>query len=282
MMANKKPSKNVIDYDPLAWLNEDSDTADSSDDNEQKTVIPPKKKAAKKKTAGKKSASKKTPAKTVVSKKVAKPAQKSAPAETEADENTAWGLFDDTQDEPDKEVTEAPAFGFFSDEDTPDQAAVNREQGAQVSAEDTQDNAGYGFFDSDDSLTTQAVQMDSDSNIIHLGADLTIRSVAACKMLIEQNLSGGFDIRLAAGELQKIDSAGLQLLYSLKMTLQKTSQTIFWESTNSIINDAAKLIGMPALCDADEESDPGYGFFSEDDNPGATSNTQADDGYGFF
>jgi len=281
-MANKKPSKNVIDYDPLAWLNEDSDTADSSDDNEQKTVIPPKKKAAKKKTAGKKSASKKTPAKTVVSKKVAKPAQKSAPAETEADENTAWGLFDDTQDEPDKEVTEAPAFGFFSDEDTPDQAAVNREQGAQVSAEDTQDNAGYGFFDSDDSLTTQAVQMDSDSNIIHLGADLTIRSVAACKMLIEQNLSGGFDIRLAAGELQKIDSAGLQLLYSLKMTLQKTSQTIFWESTNSIINDAAKLIGMPALCDADEESDPGYGFFSEDDNPGATSNTQADDGYGFF
>jgi ABC-type transporter Mla MlaB component len=304
-MANKKTSKNVIDYDPLAWLNEESDLSGSSDENsapaenEPEAVAAPKKKTvkkkiAKKKTAKKKGASKqtankKTADKIVSAKKVDEPLQKSTPMETEADQNTAWGFFDDEQiehnqpeSEPETVESEPAAFGFFSDDDTPEPAAVNTEQSVEVTADDTQDDAGYGFFDTDESLTTQAAQMDADSNIIYLGADLTIRSVAACKMLIEQNLSSGFDIRLAAGELQKIDSAGLQLLYSLKMTLQKTSQTIYWESTSSIINNAAKMIGMPALCDADEESDPGYGFFSEDENPGATSDTQADDGYGFF
>jgi len=47
------------------------------------------------------------------------------------------------------------------------------------------------------------------------------------------------------------------------MTLEKTAQRIHWVSGNAVINDAAKLLGLPRLCEADvdTDADPGYGFF---------------------
>ncbi len=163
--------------------------------------------------------------------------------------------------------TEA-AYGFFD--------SVNDKE-----LSEPEKDAGYGFFDTSDQLSSQSVELDRASNIINLGAELTIRSVSGCKALIDENISNGFDIKLAAAELQKIDTAGLQLIYSLNKTLEKTSQCIIWESSNTIINDAAQLIGLPKLLESSED-DEAFGFFNEDVNQNSQSSQQDNSGFGFF
>lgn len=238
----KKPQKNVLDYDPLAWLdNEDSDEQLAS--NVQTTQ------------------------------------------ENSTDDSPGYGFFDDdtnmtpnqTPDEEtpvtvkltheEEEQEQAQGYGFFNEADT--------------SANSSEDDAGFGFFDdAPGQLQTQAAEVDPTSNVINLGAELTIRSVASCKSLIDESVNNGFDVKLAAGELQKIDSAGLQLIYSLKQSLQKTGQSIQWEQPNAIINQAARIIGLHDLLEMEDE-EAGYGFF-EDESTAAETQQSNDAGFGFF
>ncbi len=261
-MATKKTSKNVIDYDPLAWLNEETEqNGTAQQDNDSAKAGKVTAQASKKKAD-------------------ANAIEQDGNVETES-ENAAYGFFSD-EETPSAAPEDTAAFGFFDEEDQVTETEVAAaDSGQQETTADPEEGSAYGFFDDTDALTTQAARLDGDNNVINLGADLTIRSVGACKELIDQSLSNGFDVRIAAGELQKIDSAGLQLIYTLKTTLEKTAQSIHWESTSNIINDAAKIIGMPRLCDADD-SDPGFGFFEDDNVAPSTADSSADDGYGFF
>ena len=121
--------------------------------------------------------------------------------------------------------------------------------------------------------------------MIQLGAELTIRNAAECKTLIDEQLSTGMDIVLAASDLQKIDTSGVQLIYSLKKTLQKTGQSIQWQSESSLINQAANLLGLEDLYEA-QDSDA-FGFFTDDLPPQQNTNEgqneeSIDEGFGFF
>ena len=286
MMANKKPSKNVIDYDPLAWLSEENDEEESETVDQEDAKAPEKAQTGDASTT--KKSSKKPQRKK--SRKSSSKAEKTAGGidstnvateSAEQDDNASFGFFDDEAAVDNNAPDESAAFGFFDQSDDQQKASEGEvEMSVETEPESQQDadeNSAYGFFDEADGSGSQTARIDGESNVIHLGADLTIRSVAACKELIDQSLSSGFDIRLAAGDLQKIDSAGLQLLFSLKTTLEKTAQSIQWESGNSIINEAAGLIGMPSLCDAAEDEEAGYGFFNDDKAPSGDNA-----GYGFF
>jgi len=102
------------------------------------------------------------------------------------------------------------------------------------------------------------------SEVLNLGSELTIKNVADFKKQIEASLAGDSDIRLDPGELQKIDTSGLQLLYSLQKTLAKSSQQLHWVSRNSVLDSAAELVGMNELINAitdSPEQDQGFGFF---------------------
>ncbi len=230
-MATKKPSRNVIDYDPLAWLNEvddeDAGSANQSDPDSRPA----------------------SPADTGHA--AVSSDRHSGPA---TEEPAAYGFFDD--DEPAEAQPDESAL--LSEPAESQAAAANGSSPLDTATPqpaDDEENAAYGFFTEHPAETAT---IDADSGSIDLGTELTIRSVATCKGLIEEKLANGFDVRLSAANLQKIDTAGLQLLYSLKMTLNKTGQTIHWESGHSLINESAALIGLPALCDSDD--DPGYGF----------------------
>ena len=262
-MANKKPSKSVLDYDPLAWLAEDDEPVEDSAKVEAKPIAKKvsvkqsaTKKAVVRKAITNKATGKKTVAKKVTLKKTT--AQKASSSEqivktpvakkpviNEAEVTNIETIDMNESNEEDQ------GFGFFDDAPV---AKITKPE------EVLDEGQSFGFFDSDESLSTQAVKLNDENNIINLGAELTIRSVSACKELIDANISNGFDIKLAAGDLQKIDTSGLQLIYSLNKTLEKTSQSIIWESSNSIINDAALLIGMPKLLESSED-EGSYGFF---------------------
>ncbi|MCK5665828.1 MAG: STAS domain-containing protein [Thiotrichaceae bacterium] len=289
--ANKKGAKSVLDYDPLAWLAEGDSVEDTEKDKDEpvtpKKVV--KKRVVKKVSAKKKSVKKKSSAKKVVKKPV-NLNETTAIGETiemsnSNEENPGYGFFDDSPEPSEIETLDQQndtgskseadqGFGFF---DEPDEVKVTESE-PETEAEQ---NLGYGFFDNTDQLDSQSAGLDNSTNIINLGADLTIRSVAACKALIDENITNGFDIKLAAGELQKIDTAGLQLIYSLNHTLEKTSQSITWVSSNSIINDAAKLLGLPQLMESPED-DGAYGFFDDDEKPDTQANQQEEAGFGFF
>ncbi|MBT4075479.1 MAG: STAS domain-containing protein [Gammaproteobacteria bacterium] len=259
--ANKKGTKNVLDYDPLAWLAE-GDSADDTEKDIDEPVAP--EKVVKKRVIKKVSAKKKSVKKKSTVKKIAKKPAKSK--ETIAIEETI---------EMSNSNEENPGYGFFDDSAEPGEVKVTE------SKAEPEEDTGYGFFDNSDQLDSQSEGLDNSTNVIHLGADLTIRSVTACKALIDENLTNGFDVKLAAGDLQKIDTAGLQLIYSLNNTLDKTSQSITWVSSNSIINDAAKLIGLPQLMESPED-DGAYGFFDDDEKPNTQVNQQEEAGFGFF
>ena len=191
----------------------------------------------------------------------AKPkAKKPKPAEAESE-----------QDEPDQS-----GYGFFADEDSAETA--------QAAEEAADNDDGYGFFDDDNAsgeLTTQGVSREDGSNVIDLGAELTIQSVSTCKQMLADVINEGFDIQIDVQKLQKIDTAGVQLLLSLNTTLEKSGQQIAWKGGASLINETAALLGLPALADQ-QDSSQAYGLFGDDDAAGSAKNEPQEAGFGFF
>ena len=220
-MTRKKTTKNVLDYDPLAWLGEPEKNTES--------------------------------------------------AEITSLENEA--------------ETDSAAYGFFSEteevlEELPNQDVL------ETPEDDPETDQSFGFFNDDDSFSSSKISSQlSTDNVIQLGAELSIRNAAECKNLIDEQLSTGQDIVLAASDLQKIDTSGVQLIYSLKKSLEKTGQTIQWHSENTLINQAANLLGLEDLYEPrDSET---YGFFTDDLSPQQNTNEaqneeSSDQGFGFF
>ncbi len=231
-----KRSRNVLDYDPLAWLDEPDQTAEAEATATDATAptTPP-----------------------------CSEQDDLAVHGADADSNlepdsSAYGFFADTPAQPDSAMQSEPAngdeagFGFFADAP----AADDNSSG---------DGTAFGFFD--DAPGNAAMQLDQDlpDGAINLGAELTIRTIADVKSRIEEVMLDQSRVRLAAAALQKIDSAGLQMLYSLKTTLLKNHQAIEWLSDSELIDQAATSLGLPALTaastNADAQADEGFGFF---------------------
>lgn len=141
---------------------------------------------------------------------------------------------------------------------------------------------GYGFFDQPamEAMTSDS-NRDEDSNAINLGFELGIQSVAACKQLLEDSLASGFDVKINTAELQKIDTAGIQLLLSLKQTLRKRGQDIVWEGTSSVIDNTLAALGLANLVVTDSDG-AAYGFFNEDSKDEAEARGDDAEVFGFF
>lgn len=195
-MKKKKTTKNVLDYDPLAWL-DDPGSDPGSEQQSSSQVI----------------------------------------EEQELDSG----------------------YGFFADDESKEE--MQSEQLLSEQNMDEESDSGYGFFDdaaANSDIAEQNSQVSEDN--IDLGSDLTIRTVAQIKSAIDYKLQQGTDIQLSAQSLQKIDTAGLQLIYSLVQTLEKSSSQIHWSGTSDLINDAAQQLGLPELIQSSTQDD-GFGFF---------------------
>lgn len=310
----EKKDKKVLDYDPLAWLEESADEEKSSTTEngavtENTQSQPDVKVAAKTATRVKKTAVKKTVRKKSVKKK--SPSSSTAAAKKASSKNNdglnqspvdIHNSLEDPAAITQQEVsamtddkTQDPGFGFFDEEDSavatakvvesasadPGFGFFSEEEDEKESSKSLEtDDPGYGFFT--DPAEKQVVDASSDSqqNSISLGGELTIRTVTTIRELIEQSLVAGLDIKLSAKSLSKIDTAGLQLLFSLDRTLKKQSHELFWVSPSPVINEAATALGLPELI-ADEAEGPGYGFFNQGSDQGESGNDQ-ENGFGFF
>lgn len=208
-MATKKKTKKVIDYDPLAWLDEEA-----------------------------------------------------------KEESSVSGSQDVSATEADASVE------TVSTDAAPETASADQEP--DPSTDDV--DPGYGFFDEDLKGASKPARLDENDDAINLGVELTIRSIAECKALIDEQYSSGESVKLDAAELQKIDSAGLQMIYSLKKTLEKNHRNLEWLNISQVINDGAGALGLPGLCN--EQASSGFGFFDEQDSTAVEQSN--DDGFGFF
>ncbi len=138
------------------------------------------------------------------------------------------------------------------------------------------ENVNFGFFDTgDEVMDSEIVALEADTAAISLGRALTIKTVAEIKQCIDENLALNGDIRLDSTELQKIDTAGLQLLFSLQKSLNDDGQNLTWANKNSAIESAASLIGLPDLFG--KTTLARYGLFKDE----ADGNNQ-NPGFGFF
>jgi anti-anti-sigma regulatory factor len=255
MMSGKKSKKQAMDYDPLAWL----DAAEQGDAGEQAP-------ASSRDTGG------------------FEPVRQDAGQAAASDGNKLPGGEPQSPaaKQDSKTVDEALGYGFF------DQDSIEVKQ---ETVHDMPENSGdttqaYGFFDDDQDpgqQETSAVKLDISGQVIETGAELTIRSVAEFKEMLERSLAEGNDVCISAQGLRKIDTAGLQLLYSLKLSLAKTNQSIQWVQSSNMINDGAELIGMPPLADAVADEGESFGFFDEQGKAApAASAEEESEGFGFF
>lgn len=246
----KKKKKSVLDYDPLAWLN----------DEEQKNEV---------------------------SAKSAEPEldKGNTMANETPENNEAFGFFSEEETAEDFTQVEDDGFGFFADEQPSSEVEASPvdenshygffgDEPAEVEPES--DESGFGFFADDEvtqSVKTEVLDIKKDE-AINLGSELTIKSVSDMKGIIDQLINSDSEIVINAEEVIKVDTAGLQLLFSLKESLSKTGHHIKWIGTSSVINDSAEIIGMPVL--APKSKDACYGFFEEN------MKDAADGSSGFF
>ena len=175
---------------------------------------------------------------------------------------------------------ESPAYGFFAEQ--ADVSSAQPSTQAQSELVEQEATAAYGFFaDDPGDASADVVAAGATDGTIDLGAELTIRSIADSKAMIEQALATGEDIHIDISQLQRIDSSGVQMIYSLVQTLAHTSQSVSWVGSHSMIDDASRLLGMPPLLD-DQQATAAFGFFADDNDPGSSDDQEQDGAFGFF
>ena len=84
----------------------------------------------------------------------------------------------------------------------------------------------------------------SEAVVVDLGSHLTIADVERVQQQLEGLLAGGHNFALDAAQLEKIDTAGLQLLCSLKKTLQNAESELNWKEASPTFIKSAYLMGV--------------------------------------
>lgn len=79
---------------------------------------------------------------------------------------------------------------------------------------------------------------------IHCGERLSIEHVEALYGEMESALASEADVELDAGQVHYCDTAGLQLLVSLRREMQKTSHDIHWSETSEVLQQTCGYLGL--------------------------------------
>ncbi len=82
------------------------------------------------------------------------------------------------------------------------------------------------------------------SNSVTLPAELTIQTVSQEIGSLKENISNSSGaVTLDASALNSVDTAGIQLLFSLVKELQGKGCQVNWQSTPPILIDTANVLG---------------------------------------
>jgi ABC-type transporter Mla MlaB component len=79
---------------------------------------------------------------------------------------------------------------------------------------------------------------------IHCGERLSIEHVEALYSEMESALSSEADVELDGGDVHYCDTAGLQLLVSLRRELQKTSHDVHWLASSDTLRETSGYLGL--------------------------------------
>jgi len=82
---------------------------------------------------------------------------------------------------------------------------------------------------------------------VELPANLTISTAEALHEKWEPLLLGDGDVSIDGANVERTDTAGLQLLLAFKDALQKRNLSFTWQSSSSVLIEAADQIGMGKL-----------------------------------
>jgi anti-anti-sigma regulatory factor len=86
----------------------------------------------------------------------------------------------------------------------------------------------------------------SEAAILDLGHQLTIAEVEQVQLKIEALLAASTHLSIDAAEIGKVDTAGLQLLCSVKKTFRNTEGGLYWKDISPSLMKSACLLGVDA------------------------------------
>lgn len=112
------------------------------------------------------------------------------------------------------------------------------------------------------SVTQETKEMSkSEPLVIDLGSECSVRNIADLQARLQQGLSQNQELQLDPSSLQKIDTAGLQLLHNLRRHLQAQDKTLSWQQGSSVLVNAAAQLGLEDFGCGEDPPDQGFGFF---------------------
>lgn len=101
-----------------------------------------------------------------------------------------------------------------------------------------------------DATTTESVHP-ADEGRVALGAHCTLRESLELKTLLVDQLAIGRDIELDGRAVERIDTAGLQLLAAFVRELGERHHAIHWAGASPALAGAARQIGLDAALGLD-------------------------------
>lgn len=93
---------------------------------------------------------------------------------------------------------------------------------------------------------SSAAANDGAGTVIRLPTDCRLAAQAALKVQLEEVLHNG-DIVLDVENLERIDTAALQLLVMFRRELEGQGGKLGWRGANDVLNEAASLLGLEQL-----------------------------------
>jgi len=86
--------------------------------------------------------------------------------------------------------------------------------------------------------------MSSGSSTIDCGSALTVANAADMHQKLQAALNESSTISLKADDVDKVDTAGLQLFVALSKEAEKVGGQIVWQQPSQALKDAAKTLGL--------------------------------------
>lgn len=84
------------------------------------------------------------------------------------------------------------------------------------------------------------------------GNNLDIFHVDKLKQRLESALERGQTIVLKADKVERVDTAGLQLIIALKKKIEADGGSIVWQKPTQTLLDIAKLLGVDSILELKE------------------------------
>ena len=86
--------------------------------------------------------------------------------------------------------------------------------------------------------------MSSDTSIIDCGDALTVANAADMHQKLQAALNNSSTINLKADEVEKVDTAGLQLFVALSKEIERVSGEVIWQQPSDSLKQAAVTLGL--------------------------------------